>query len=153
MVGTARHVYMSLVFTATLRSMQEMPNSCIVCGHTKAKGKSVSMHRFPSDSAKRQKWLDALGMTEGNLTLQARICSCHFLNGDTSQVPSLKIGKRFASPRKLQTERGKRYISPVFVGAISDVELTRAWRRSLEISLIFRLWQIEGSPYKTNLAA
>ena len=29
MVGTARHVYMSLVFTTTLRSMQEMPNSCI----------------------------------------------------------------------------------------------------------------------------
>ena len=84
----------------------KMPNTCVVCGHIKSKG-NVSMHHFPANSAKRQQWLKALGREEGDLSEHTRICSRHFLNGDTSQVPSPELGKRFASLKKLLTERGK----------------------------------------------
>ena len=36
------------------------------------------------------------------------MCSRHFLHGSSSSVPSLDIGKRFASPKKGATDRVKR---------------------------------------------
>lgn len=86
-----------------------MPNSCVCCGRTKGKGdKKVSMFRFPADKEKRQKWLEALNLTEAEIGEHSRICSRHFLHGDPSNVPSLDIGKRFASPKKISTDRGMR---------------------------------------------
>ena len=82
-----------------------MPSSCIVCGKTKTKGQSISMHHFPTDSSKRSQWLNTVNLNEGEYT---RICSQHFLYGNTSSVLSLYLGKRFASPRKLQLSRGQR---------------------------------------------
>jgi len=55
------------------------------------------MHRFPPD--RRQQWIEALDIQE-DLPANARICSCHFPDGDTSKLPSLTLGKRFASPLK-----------------------------------------------------
>ena len=66
------------------------------------------MFRFPSDKAKRQRWLEALNLTEAEIGEHSRICSRHFLHGDPSNVPSLDIGKRFASPKKIGTDRGMR---------------------------------------------
>ena len=37
-----------------------------------------------------------------------RVCSRHFPNGDASQVPSLYLGAKFASPKKMQSPRGAR---------------------------------------------
>ena len=76
------------------------------------------MHRFPADLSRRVQRLDAIGLGEGDLQEHSRICSRHFLNGDTSTLPSLTIGKRFASPKKL-LDRGKRALkrrslSPLF---------------------------------------
>ena len=85
-----------------------MPSSCIVCGKTKAKGQSISMHRFPTDPSKRSQWLKAVNLNEGDIREYTRICGLHFLHGDTSSAPSLCLGKRFASPRKLQLSRGQR---------------------------------------------
>ena len=39
-----------------------------------------------------------------------RVCSRHFPSGDASQMPSLHLGKRFASPRKMRSPRGLRVI-------------------------------------------
>lgn len=68
----------------------------------------MSMFQFPADKTKRPKWLEALNLTEAEIGEHSRICSRHFLHGDPSNVPSLDIGKRFASPKKINTDRGMR---------------------------------------------
>ena len=74
--------------------------SCIVCKHTKARDPAVHMHRFPHNPGKRQQWCKALCVQEEDLQSDARVCTRHFPNGDTSNLPSLSVGKRFASPKK-----------------------------------------------------
>ena len=66
------------------------------------------MFRFPADKRNRQRWLEALNLTEAEVGEHSRVCSRHFLHGDPSTVPSLDIGKRFASPKKISTGRGVR---------------------------------------------
>ena len=46
------------------RQVRIMPNTCVCCGHTKGKGDSVSIFRFPADKGKRQQWLEALNLNE-----------------------------------------------------------------------------------------
>ena len=88
-----------------------MPNTCIVCGHVKTRKEQIlSLHRFPADAAKRTQWLTVVGLSEGDIKPHTRICSRHFHNGDTSNTPSLFLGKKFASPKKLQLDRGKQAI-------------------------------------------
>ena len=67
------------------------------------------MHRIPpkSEAVNRQKWLVALNLTEGDVLEHHRICSRHFRNGDTTQIPSLHLGARFASPKKVVSQRCK----------------------------------------------
>ena len=36
-------------------------DTCIICGNTRAKDASVSMHRFPQEQMKRERWLRSLG--------------------------------------------------------------------------------------------
>ena len=83
-----------------------MPSTCIVCKKTPSK--SGSMYRFPKDPVKRSQWLSALKLTERDVKEHHRVCSCHFRNGDSTQTPSLHLGERFASPKKLQSARGIR---------------------------------------------
>lgn len=87
-----------------------MPDTCLVCKKTVKTGPGVSLHRFPpkSDAARRQQWLGALGLQEDTVREHYRVCSCHFPSGDASQTPSLNLGKRFASPKKMTTPRGNR---------------------------------------------
>ena len=66
------------------------------------------MHRFPRDKAKRAQWMEAVGLADSDILGHTRICSRHFLHGDTTSPPSISLGKRFASPKKLQLDRGKR---------------------------------------------
>ena len=49
-------------------------------------------------------------MSEDELFDHSRVCSRHFPNGNTSLLPSLHLGKQFASPVKAQTEHGKRAV-------------------------------------------
>ena len=72
------------------------------------KTKSVSMYRFPKDLAKRSQWLSALHLTEESIKEHHRVCSRHFPSGDGTQIPSLNLGKRFASPKKIFSPRGVR---------------------------------------------
>ena len=74
--------------------------SCIVCKHTRARDPGVHMHRFPANPDKRQEWCEALCLQEKDLRSNTRVCSRHFPNGDISNLPSLSVGKRFASPKK-----------------------------------------------------
>ena len=74
--------------------------SCIVCKHTKAVDPGVDMHRFPANKKKRQEWCLALNVKEKDLTADPRVCSRHFSDGDALNMPSLSVGKRFASPKK-----------------------------------------------------
>ena len=111
-----------------------MPNSCLVCGHVKKKGEKVSMFRFPADLKKRQQWMLSLDVTENDITEQSRVCSKHFLHGNSSNIPVKNLGRRFASPRKCNTERNSRAVkrstrSPSFF--VPTVK-----RRSLSLSSV-----------------
>ena len=81
---------------------------CIVCGNTRQKDKSVSLHRFPRKEPKRGRWLEALELVEEDLKDFHRLCSRHFPDGDATKDPRLSLGKRFASPKKRWTSRAKR---------------------------------------------
>ena len=74
--------------------------SCFVCKHTKAVDPKIHMHRFPKEVIRRQQWLEALGIEEGDLPKDARVCNHHFPDGDSTKLPSLTLGKKFASPKK-----------------------------------------------------
>lgn len=82
---------------------------CVVCGNTRVKDPSVSMHRFPQDKTKRLHWLKALGLKDDDIGSHHRVCSRHFPEGDAkSYDPQLSLGKRFASPKQRWTGRAKR---------------------------------------------
>ena len=83
-------------------NFQRMPagKSCYVCKHTKAQDPGVHMHRFPANPQKRHQWLQALDVEDKFLPKDARVCSRHFRNGNTANLPSMSLGKRFASPAK-----------------------------------------------------
>ena len=83
-------------------------DQCIVCGNTRHKDKSVSLHRLPRKEPKRGQWLEALYLVEENLKDFHRVCSRHFLDGDTTKDLQLNLGKQFASPKKRWTSRAKR---------------------------------------------
>lgn len=73
----------------------------------------MSMFRFPGsgDEKRRKQWLEAINLSKQYyISKHSRICSRHFLHGDPSNPPSLDLGKRFASPKKVNTERGMRAI-------------------------------------------
>ena len=74
--------------------------SCYMCKHMKERDPGVHMHRFPANPERRQQWCQALHVQEKDLPKHARLCSRHFLDGDTSNLPSLSVGKGFASPKK-----------------------------------------------------
>ena len=81
---------------------------CIICGNSRSKDKSVSFHRLPVDPTKRQAWIDALKLREGDVKAHSRVCCRHFPNTDPSKTPNLTLGMRFASPRKSWTARAQR---------------------------------------------
>ena len=84
-------------------------DTCIVCANTRAKDPSVSMHRFPKEKTKKQRWLKALELRDDDVGSHHRVCSRHFPEGDAkSHDPQLNLGKRFASPKKRWTGRAKR---------------------------------------------
>lgn len=87
-----------------------MPNTCMICGHTKGQDENIGFHRFPKDRSKLQQWLRAFNLKESDIKVSSRVCSRHFRNGDASLVPSLNLGKRFASPKKRLSSRSKRAI-------------------------------------------
>jgi len=86
-----------------------MPSYCIICKKGPVKG-SVTMHRFPplSKPELRQQWLVALNLKSEDVKSHHCVCSRHFRNGDTSNLPSLNLGKKFRSPKKILTPRGLR---------------------------------------------
>ena len=87
-----------------------MPSTCLICNRTSGKHSNVSLHRFPpkSEPVKRKQWLTALGLSESDVADHHCICSQHFPNGDSSQIPLLHLGKRFRSPKKVWTARAQR---------------------------------------------
>lgn len=84
-----------------------MPSYCFVCKKPPVAG-SVTMHRFPSNPEKRQQWLSVLNLKPEDIKSHHCICSRHFRNVDTSNPPSLNLGKKFRSPKKMLTPRGVR---------------------------------------------
>ena len=83
-------------------------DQCIVCGNTRHKDNSVSLHRLPRKEPKQGRWLEALDLVEEDLKDFHRVYSRHFLDGDATKDPQLNLGKRFASPKKRWTSRAKR---------------------------------------------
>ena len=66
------------------------------------------MHHFLLGPAKRQQWLKAVKLTD--LQDHTCICSHDFPHGNVALLPSLSVGKCFASPKKLLTAQGKRAV-------------------------------------------
>ena len=87
-----------------------MAGRCFVCGNTRQKDRSISLHRLPSSSDKRKQWLEALKLNEVDIKTNARICNRNFRGGDARKAlaPDINLGKRFASPRKQWTARAER---------------------------------------------
>lgn len=85
-------------------------NVCIVCQNTKAKDGSASFHRFPQESAKRLRWIEALDLTSVVIKEYHRVCSRHFLDADARNDPQLNLGRHLASPMKKGTERNRRAV-------------------------------------------
>ena len=84
-----------------------MPSYCIVCMRPAVAG-SVTMHRFPTNPEIRKEWLSALNLKPEDIRNHHCICSRHFRNGDISNTPSLYLGKKFRSPKKMLTPHGER---------------------------------------------
>ena len=85
-----------------------MPNSCVCCGHIKGKGDQISMFHVPAEKKRRQQWLGVLQLSANDVNEHTRVCSRHFLHGNPSNIPALDLGKRFASPKKVNLDRSKR---------------------------------------------
>ena len=109
-----------------------MPSTCIVCKKTARKDEGVSLHRFPpkSEPVKRQVWLNALNLKEDRIQDHHRVCSRHFPNSDVTQVPSLNLGKRFVSPKKLHTPRGERALRSAKRKCLSPFPMSTPKRHS-----------------------
>ena len=105
-------------------------NTCVVCGTTKKKGENLSMFRIPADPHRKKLWLEALGLVEEELKEHYRVCSKHFLHSDSSNIPSLNLGKRFSSPKKdtARKERAKKraLVSPVPAPGSSKAHCSRS---------------------------
>ena len=82
-------------------------DQCIMCGNTRHKDKSVSLHRLTRKEPNRGRWLEALDLVEEDLKNFYRVCSRHFLDGVATKDPQLNLGKQFASPKKRCTSRAK----------------------------------------------
>ena len=101
-----------------------MPNSCVCCGHVKRKNENICIYVSFFSGSQGSSWrLVSLNLTEGDITEQSRICSKHFLHGHSLSLPVLSLGRRFASPRKSDTERNSRAIkqalrSPYFCAPV-----------------------------------
>ena len=67
-----------------------MPNTCIVQKLLK-KDETVSFHQFLADTTKRQQWIQALELSEDDIADSSRVCSRHFLYGNTSVLPSVNV--------------------------------------------------------------
>ena len=93
-----------------------MPSTCIVC--RKVGGNGVSMFRIPpkSNQFKRDEWVKSLQLNEADLRDHHRVCSRHFPNGDSSQVPHLYLESlvHVQTPRRLRKTKRK---SLSFIGA------------------------------------
>ena len=107
-------------------------HTCIVCRNTPSKDPSVSFHSFPGASdSKSALWLKLFGLNESRLRLQSRVCSKHFLGGDTTIEPMLTLGKRFASPIKQQHLRAKRAKARETGKALADLRTSMSQPRLL----------------------
>ena len=83
-------------------------DTCVVCGNTRVSDPDISLHRFPSDPARRQLWLRAFHLSSEQVKPHFRVCSRHFPGADPRNDPEMNVGKRFASPRKKHVPRAKR---------------------------------------------
>ena len=68
-------------------------DTCIVCGNTRKKDKSISMHRFPRDDGRRKRWVEALDLEDMDIKDHYRVCSRHFPDADATKDPQLTLGK------------------------------------------------------------
>ena len=63
------------------------------------------MFHFPTGKELCREWLRALKLENHMIKDHHRICSHH---GDKSQLPDLRLGIKFVSPKKVQSNRYKR---------------------------------------------
>ena len=66
-----------------------MVKSCcaVGCSNRYSKGCGISFYRFPTDAAKRNKWIAAIRRKDWEPTEHSWLCSAHFINGKRSNDP------------------------------------------------------------------
>ena len=84
-----------------------MPSYCIICGSSKQNESNISLYRIPKKPELRQSWLAGLNLVEEDVTKDSRVCSKHFRDGNSRNIPSIFIGKKFADLPSMDTDRGK----------------------------------------------
>ena len=89
------HKFSQLLLSAAIKHAQLM---CVV---DMSKEKVIEFC-IPADKTRRQPWLDALNLKEDEV--HTRVCSQHFTHGDSSNILTLDLGKRFAFPKKVYSE-------------------------------------------------
>ena len=56
----------------------------------------------------RDQWLSSLSLTEHDITVNSRVYSVHFRDGNNTNVPSRSVGPKFAARPADDSERSKR---------------------------------------------
>ena len=88
-----------------------MPDNCIVCGLTKEQNPEISLFRIPKNTQIRNAWLKGLCLIPQDIKNVSRVCSLHFRDGNSKNIPSACLGKRFCQLPSKCTPRGKRQTS------------------------------------------
>ena len=101
---------------------RKMPGDvCLVCGNYRKNNPQLSFHRFPTDPARRSLWVRVFELDPEAVKPHHRVCSRHFLNGDTKNGPQPHIRRRFASPIKKRSDRSSRAIGRQQVRRIQEL--------------------------------
>ena len=94
-----------------------MPVSCcaVGCANRYSKESTVTFHRFPEDSTRRQRWINAVSRDKWILKDHHRLCSDHFVSGkpskdakDVDYVPTIFCDGKRRSNVTEDPERAKR---------------------------------------------
>lgn len=136
-----------------------MPNTCLMCGHSKGSDDNIGLHRFPmKDKSKLHKWLKALNLKETDMSLEYAadtfrmvILTCYLHS--TSESASLLLKKRSTAHEKRAIKRQRLSFSisdrPRSKSASSQPESTDDDQHSRSVTSIPLLARI-GEPLLTE---
>ena len=84
---------------------------CVVSGNTTKRDPNCSFHHFPSDSSRKNRWLEVFGIEEDFILLKpsSHVCARHFPGGDITKEPQANWVNGLLLPlkRNYQEQKGQ----------------------------------------------